>query len=140
MQLNLRGQISLELLLLTAAFLAVLGLFLAVFQTVSEGGNLGLESLKAQSFADSFQQKTALLNVLGNGSESVLPASPGKPWRIRLHGNRFELFFSETGEKQKCFERGLSFSAVPTELLVTVPSSVVLQKNNGRLIVYLQEN
>ncbi len=138
--MNSFAQISLELLLLTAAFLSVLALFLPVFQTVFSGSLLGLEALKAQSFADSFQQKTALLNVLGNDSEFAIAISPSRPWTLRLNENQFELFFLESGEKEKRFERELAFSALPTELVFFEPTQFVLQKSNGQLIVHLQEN
>lgn len=137
--MNSLAQISLELLLITAAFLAVLGLFLPVFQTVFSGGLLGLEALKAQSFADAFQQKTALLNVLGNDSELVLEASPSRPWTLRLNENRLELVFLDS-ENEKRLVRELAFSAIPTELVFSEPTHIVLQKNDGRLIVHLQEN
>lgn len=138
--MNSVAQISLELLLLTAAFLSVLALFLPVFQTVFSGGQLGLESLKAQSFADSFQQKTALLNVLGNGSEFALAVSPSRSWTIRLNENRFELVFFESEEKEKRFERELAFFAIPTELFFSESVKIVLQKKNGQLIVHVQED
>lgn len=138
--MNSIGQISLELLLLTAAFLSVLALFLPIFQTVFAGGQLGLESLKAQSFADSFQQKAALLNVLGNDSEFAVAVSPSRPWTVRLNENRFELVFFESEEKEKRFERELAFFALPTELVFSDPSKIVLQKKNGQLIVNVQEN
>ncbi len=138
--MNSFAQISLELLLLTAAFLSVLALFLPVFQTIFVGSQLGLESLKAQSFADSFQQKTALLNVLGNDSEFAITISPSRPWALRLNENQFELVFFESEEKEKRFERELAFSARPTELFFSEPTQVVLQKSNGQLVVHAQEN
>lgn len=138
--MNSKAQISLELLLLTAAFLGVLALLVPVFQTIFSGGLLGLEALKAQSFADSFQQKVSLLNVLGNESELVLDVFPSRPWTLRLNDNQLEIVFSESPEKEKRFVRELAFPANPAEFVLSKQASLVLNKNNGQLVVHLQDD
>ena len=135
--MNSTAQVSLEWLLLAAAFLALFAVLLPAFQLVAEAGFWGLEVAKAKSFADSFQQKTVLLNALGNGSRMVMRVSTGMPWIIKTEENRLEVWVLEN-EREKRFERQLSFPAISTEFEVVGSVQLVLQKQNNVLIVNRQ--
>lgn len=135
----LRAQVSFEFLLVTTAFLAVLGLFVGVFQTVSVAGALGLESTRAVAFADSFVHRTELLAVLGNDSQTVLPVVPKTPWMIRIAENQLTIEFEFVG-KTKTVERSLSLSAVFFEEFLDEPAVLELSTQNGFLVVNRQAN
>lgn len=125
------GQVSLELLLITAAFLSVLALMVPLFQTIFSGGLFGIEALKTKAFADSFQQKTRLLNVLGANSQLILRIEPSIQWRILIQEN--QLLVEIDG---KVFERELSLVALPTEITISESTQLFLQKENGFLVVH----
>lgn len=83
------GQISLEFLILLAAFLSMLALFVPILNNAYELGKFGLESINAKNFSQNFRQKIEQLSILGNNSKFEIEANPSTEWKINSSGKKF---------------------------------------------------
>jgi hypothetical protein len=106
------GQVSLEFLLVTAAFLAVLGLWWGVGGSVWSEGTWALDTLEAQRFIDELSFHADALELLGDGSAFELIARPAHAWRVSGEGTAVVLVVSE-GTRSKRFERASGLVVAP---------------------------
>lgn len=132
-----RAQVSLEFLLLAAAFLGLLGLFVSVFQSVEMRASVALESLRVQSFADRVQQKAGLIAVLGNGSSVHLAAVSRVPWRFSFSDASVELE-AVFPDNPRLLDRALPLPVQEHSCVVSGGFELRLQNENGRLVVDCQ--
>ena len=130
-----RGQLSVEFLLVAAAFLGILSLFVSVFQSVYENATFALDVLEAQRFCDEFVSKSNELSLLGNGSVSVIEAKPLQEWGIRVSDlTLLVTVFSDSG-KSKLFSRELGFSGREFSITISSAESFRLMRENNLLVV-----
>jgi uncharacterized protein (UPF0333 family) len=105
------GQVSLEYLILLAAFFGVLGLALPVMSESTQGFLGASDSLLAKRIADEAQEQINLMKFLGNGSARVLEFFPAKKITLYSQGNELIVQANEKQFSVDCFSPQL----IPTQ-------------------------
>lgn len=133
----MRGQVSLEFLLITAAFLGLLGLFASVLATVFENGQFAQTAASGQRLADEIANQSKW--ILAGAENSQRTISLRGFSRLELTASQTELVirvFSPNNEREKTFQRTLALIAAPVQLNLENANELVLQKQQNRLIIH----
>ncbi|GEM_PF-3756895 len=137
-----RAQISLEFLLIFAALVAFMGLFVPVFHSVLDESLFALDLLRAQHFADSFSTESFDLRVQGAGSFATVPAYPLSEWSVLVSGPRLGVtVFSKSGRSRVLTrELGVASQDAVAVWYLDHAASFVLRVENGLLTVNQQSD
>jgi uncharacterized protein (UPF0333 family) len=88
-----KGQLSLEFLIILAAFFSILLLVLPFLIQAYDLAELGLNRKTAEIFLSEVKGKTSQLNLLSDGSCFELKVTPIQPWEIEFDNNNLKVFF-----------------------------------------------
>lgn len=130
-----RAQLSLEYLLLLAAFFSVLLLVLPLIARTFELALFGFDSRQAVSFSKEFAETVAQLSILSDGSVLPVEATPMHDWIVSVSGGKLSVSLSspELG-KTKTIETGL-VSVFSFKKSFGEKEVFLLKKKNGALTV-----
>lgn len=134
------GQVSIEFLLITAAFLGVLVVMLAALSAVFENGQTALSVLSGQRMVDDIASKTDLLLVLGDDSQVLLKLPAVSNAYLLFDGSSVQFQLPITSENKKILVRQLSLPADLFETDLSKAQQLVIQKTQGRLMINRQAN
>ena len=131
----MRGQLSLEYLLLLCAFFSA---FLLVLPAASEAFNASLFAMdvsNAKAFLHDFRECIEKLSVLGDGSIVSIEARPLNEWKLAVSGAKAELdVLGEDGNRKLL---SLAFSAHIAQFSETIssPKTLLLAKKHGQILI-----
>ena len=86
-----RGQASIEYMLVSSAFLAIVLLVLPAASGLSESISFALDSFAAKSFSVSLESAVSEAMVLDNGTVISLRARPAGEWIVSASGGNFSV-------------------------------------------------
>ncbi len=134
-----KGQISIEFLILIAAFLSSMLLLVPIANKTYNIGIFGIESAKAKNFAEQFKQKIDEMNFLGNSSRIEITANPSTKWNITINpdGIRIKIkndYLEEEKTIETKFENEMEFRKI--EKTIEKNEIFAVGKNNG--IIYIE--
>ncbi|MFH0955391.1 MAG: hypothetical protein V1777_04780 [Candidatus Micrarchaeota archaeon] len=133
------GQVSLEFLLIAAAFLGILLVMMAALTVAFESGQFALSVSAAQYLANEIQSDVDTLSVLGENSQISVDLPAFSNGRLVFQNNAFELrLISDTTSTEKVFSRELSLFATPAEFDLDASQRIILEKTGGNLTVNRQ--
>ncbi len=131
-----RAQISLEYLLITAAFFSFLLLFAPIALKTYSIALFGFDVLNAQNFANSFEEEVRELKALENGSEKIIEVKTLNEWIISSEKTLLIELKSAELKKSKQIKRSLSIKAfLPKTFLSKGKNVFVLKKVEGKILV-----
>lgn len=132
----MKAQVSIEYLLLLAAFFSFLLLIVPSMGGVYNAGIFGLDARNARSFLNSFESSVKRLSLFGDGSEEIVSAKILTLWRVYSDGEKIFVFV-ESSELAKSKELSAELS-LPVKLNArdyTGEINILLRKQNGRISV-----
>ena len=138
--MSTRGQLSIEFLLIGAAFLGVLGIMLLSLSTVFTQGQFALSVAGGQRIINDIESKSGLLFALGENSKVSLELPAISNARLLFENDSAILTLVSGSGTEKSFLRELAFSADSFQTDLSAPQKLVLQKIRGRLVVNTQPN
>lgn len=99
----MKGQLSLEYIIILAAFFSFLALLFPQLERVFYAGIFSTDVKNAENFLHSFENSARLLSVLGEGSEQRISARIFTSWEIYLEGNKLIVLVKskELGKEKK---------------------------------------
>ena len=129
-----KGQLSLEFLILLAAFFSVLLLFLPSIAKLHSSSMLALEKKKAVSFAEDLVQAISELQFLSDGSKKLIEINAYLEWQIGIGEKEISIEFSDSDKKISVNE------ILPIELNPAIFSCsgkclFSIQKQNGSITI-----
>ncbi len=138
-QISNNAQISLELILITAAFFSFLLLFLPLIQKTLFLGLFALDVSNAKAFCNSVEVSARELNSMSSGSKITLTAKPLNEWIIKSDKNKFFLaVYSENYNKEKIFSFD-SFNLFFDEFSFSEETVFVLTKTEKLVLLEIQK-
>ncbi|GEM_PF-2495012 len=131
-----RAQLSLEYLLLLAAFFSVLLLMLPLIQRAYALALFGFDARQAESFSRDFAQKARQLSILSENSVLSIEIQPLQEWQISASGKKLVVSFgSKQLGKTKTIETELFADFALFEKTASGKTVLVLEKKGGLLVV-----
>ena len=131
-----RAQLSLEYLLLLAAFFSCLLLFLPLLQKSYAAALFGIDARNASFFSESLAQASRELSVLGEGTAVSIGINPLNPWQISVQGNRLLVSVSSgVLGKTKEFSAELSMPAASFSKEFSEKAALKVSKTSGLLVI-----
>jgi len=135
----MKGQVSLELILLMSVFFSVLLLFMPLISKTFFLGIYALDSLKAKDFSDSFTVSVTELNSMSNESSIKLTAEPSLEWEINAEENKLTVeILSEECSKKKTFVSE-QFNLIPFEKTLKEKTVFILTKTENGILTEIQK-
>ncbi|MBS3057561.1 MAG: hypothetical protein J4415_02930 [Candidatus Diapherotrites archaeon] len=135
-ELHSRAQLSLEYMLLLAAFFSALLVFMPVIAGLHANAVFASDVQNAQNFMNGLESASEKMLILGSGSQLALTARVLTLWQLNINGTKATLVLtSESAGKSKTFETEL---AVPLELdqkTFTSGFSMLLKNENGKITI-----
>ena len=132
-----RAQLSLEYLLLLAAFFSVLLLMMPLIQRAYALALFGFDARQAVSFSKQFSEAVKQLSVLADDSSFSIEISPLHAWSVSAKEKKLVVFFqSKQLEKTKTIEAELVMPFAEFTKDFDAKSEIVLKKENGALVIY----
>ncbi len=137
----MKGQISLEFLLLMSAFISFLLLFTPLISKTFFSGIYALDSVKAKNFSDSFIVSARELNSMSNDSKITLNAKPLLKWKISYKNKKLNVVvLLEKYNKQKTFVSE-PLNTIPfSEINLNEKTVFVLTKTEKGILVKSNKN
>lgn len=127
---------SLEYLLLLAAFFSVLLLMLPLIQRTYALALFGFDARQALSFSKQFSESVKQLSILSDGSALTLEINPMHEWRVAASGKKLAVEVSSKNlEKTKTIETELIADVSDFENNFSEKTTFLLKKRNGALVV-----
>lgn len=136
---RVRGQASIEFLLLLAAGLAILSTFAFAWNKTLWLAQASAETAKARSFADRLSASSNELAILADGTRKTISAGNSVEWRVFAKGGRLEVSFgtdSESGQFSKSVSAGLSQKTEDFDFFLEPHSSTSLELSGGAVKAY----
>ena len=99
-----RGQLSLEFLLLVAAFFSFLLLMLPAIRDVLQLGSLGVDVKAAELFAHRAKDASQRLLAFGEGSTEEIGALASHEWGLSSQGGRLMVEIGEGAQSKKLLQ------------------------------------
>ena len=132
--MNCFGQITLEFLVLSAAFLSAFALFVPSIVSIYDSGLFGIDSVNAKNFLNSFSNSVERLSLFGEDSSTKLFSPILNKWIFFYDKNTLFLTVkSNTAKKEKTFSalllEEISFPKNSFEKEITI----FLKKENGKI-------
>jgi len=132
----MRGQTSLEYLLVIAAFLSFLLLIVPHMGRVYSAGVFGLDVRNAESFLVSLEGCAGRLSVYGEGSEEILSAKIMTQWEAYCRGNEiFVVVHSSELGKSKELSRELPSGVNFAGGNYAKEINLAIMKRNGKISI-----
>jgi hypothetical protein len=131
-----KGQLSLEYLLLLAAFFSVLLLFVPLISEIYHVGIFGLDARNAKTAAFSIQQTLNDFSLLADGSSKSFKLKPLLEWRISFKGQRMVFsVYSAKLNKEKTFSMSFSSKTVNSTKTISKETEMLLIKKSGTVLI-----
>ena len=89
--MNPRAQVSIEFLLVFTALLVFLSVFIGAFSGLNVASDLALDAQSARRFSSGIEQSSAVLSLLGDGSEKFFDADILTEWVFAQDSGNFFL-------------------------------------------------
>jgi len=131
-----KGQISLEFLILMAAFLSAMLLFVPIANNAYNLGIFGIESAKAKNFAKELKQKIEEMEFLGNNSRIEITANPATKWIVSIENKKIEIKIeNDFLEEEKTIEEEFEIELEPAKIEKSINSKTIfaLEKADNRI-------
>lgn len=109
--MNRAGQLSLEYLLITAAFLSAFMLFIQLFSFIYSSSINAVDEKNAELFVSDFSYAVKELSVFGEGSSRTVMASPSGKWLVEISGKSLKLRLSSGKELAEGLSSEVEFPA-----------------------------
>ena len=128
--MNTKAQVSVEYMLLLAAFFGILAITLPVTMQTAQDFLSSSDNLLAKRISEELKEEINLQTFLGNGSSKIMEYSPAKTLTIYSQGSQVVIegkgktYLVETSFPQLIIRQELS-----TKFIVQV------KKENGKIIV-----
>ncbi|MDO8624811.1 MAG: hypothetical protein Q7R47_01915 [Candidatus Diapherotrites archaeon] len=129
-----KAQVSLEFLMITAAFLGVLGLWWSVGATVWSEGIWALDVQEGARFLGELEFRSSELEVLGNGSWFIVQVHPTHAWALSTTDQKIVLEITD-GARSKRLERVTSMSFQSSVLDLSEILRVRVSREDDSLVV-----
>ncbi|MFH0714139.1 MAG: hypothetical protein V1847_00065 [Candidatus Diapherotrites archaeon] len=129
----IRGQASLEFVLVLAAFLAALALILPAIFSLADGIQWWNEARNAQQFAQAVQDGAKELELFGEGSQLGVKGNPQSEWTVSVQGNELEVK-AECKGSGKSITRTLALEGENFEETFSAPFELLLKKQNNSIV------
>lgn len=126
---NLRGQLTLELLILFAVFLALLGLWVPVLTEIKKNTEQVISNLQLDSTLNSIIVSADELCVLGPGNIRVFSFSFLKEVSLSASGHNLELSQIDLNQKTS----GLTKCILISNDLKAISSKLIIENTNGKI-------
>ena len=133
---NKTGQLSIEFLLLAAAFLALLGLFVPVSKLLFDQSVFALDVLEASRFADWVEQKSGSLSALNSDGFFSVSVRPLGHWQVELSQDQLLVTVFSNSGLSKSLHRTLSLESIPVFLDISDSDLVWIQLRDNRLVIH----
>ncbi len=138
-----KGQISLEFLILIAAFLSAMLLFVPIANKAYNLGIFGIESAKAKNFTKELKQKIEEMNFLGNNSRIEIAANPATEWIVSIENKKIKIKIkNDFLEEEKTIEEEFKIEIEPLKIEKILNSKTIfaLEKANNKIWLKSIEN
>lgn len=127
------GQISIEYMLVIAAFLGAAALLMPAAQRMNEAASFSLEAQNAKAFLDRLGLKAGEMQEYADGSCIEVKAMPNLEWLLKNKEGKILLEIRK-GENEKVFERQID-AEVGNEIRMASGSRIFLSREGGMLSV-----
>lgn len=95
----MRGQVSIEFLLVFVAMLAFISVFVGAFSTLQESSLFSLDIQNAKRFVNELDNSSKTLSLLGNGSNKKFSYTILNFWDLKeIENNNFLIIKNEAGK------------------------------------------
>ncbi|MBI2529924.1 MAG: hypothetical protein HYW05_02175 [Candidatus Diapherotrites archaeon] len=135
-EVHSRAQLSLEYMLLLAAFFSALLVFMPVIASLHANAVFASDVQNAQNFMGGLESASEKMLILGSGSQLELTAKVLTAWDLEISGPKAVLNIrSESAGKSKTIEAEL---AAPLELgrrTFTSGFSMLLKNEDGKITI-----
>lgn len=125
---QIRGQLSLEYLLLSAALLAVFAIVLSAAATLFQSALFAVDAKNAVLFSNELEKNINYLGLLSSGSQIEMDARPMAQWHIFFSGGRIFVQAENKGFGQK--KSAGFFPALSPKITAAVV------EQNGKLLLF----
>ena len=127
------AQISIEYMLVIAAFLGAAALLMPAAQRMNEASSFALEAQNAKAFLGLLGLKAGEMQEYADGSCFEVKAMPNFEWLLGKRDGKILLEIRK-GENKKAFERLMDIE-IENEIKITSGSRIFLSKEEGKLSV-----
>ena len=135
--LALKGQASLEYLLVMAAFLSALALVFPPIVFFYHSALFGLDAASAESFLNSLENNVKELSLLGDNSCLELKASPLNKWTMVSNGMEVRLkVYSPFLKKEKIFSKELPSEIIFDPVTINESRIFMVSKESGGIFLF----
>ncbi|MBS3061170.1 MAG: hypothetical protein J4215_01145 [Candidatus Diapherotrites archaeon] len=130
-----KAQVSLEFLLVFAAFLGVLGLFAPLISQLYSKSVFGLDVLEGRRFSDDFLFRASELALMGDESAFLVAARPKNPWFLSVRENLFVLSIKSSSGFEHEFIRTLPIRCEPFSASFDSPVFFRLLREKNSIVI-----
>ncbi len=134
LQINQKGQSSLEYLILVTAFFGILGIFLPIASGTVDSFLSTSDDLLAKSIADELSENISLMTFLGEGTVKTFEYSPVKSISFYSTGTKLNI-----STESKLFEVETNVIQIIPKIYFEKSFVIILKKTNKGIIVSFEE-
>lgn len=132
-----KGQISIEYLLVLAAFFSILGMLLPQITAMYASSVLAIETKNAEQFAETLTNTIQKINIYENNSQTILELNPKLEWIIEV-SNKIAITISSESGQENTVEKEIGISNVNYfELHADKKTKIKIFKQDN--YIYLEE-
>ncbi|HLC78880.1 MAG TPA: hypothetical protein VJG83_00480 [archaeon] len=128
----MKGQISIEFLVLLAAFISFLSVFVGYFSELENASFFVLDVANAKGFISNIGSGVSALKLFGEGSEMEISALAQSEWEII---QKADMSYLRIYKKGKSVEVPIEYEIYFDKKKFSGKFSVILKKKNGKISV-----
>ncbi len=134
--LHSRAQLSLEYMLLLAAFFSAIMVFMPVIAGLHANAVFASDVQNAQNFMNELQSASEKMLILGSGSQITANAKVLTVWELSISGTKALIKVkSESIEKIKTIEAELAAPLEFSKKTLNSNFTILLKNENGRITI-----